>query len=147
MVERFRIARDRVLGGGIERHVGHRQETEHGANVDDATILLAAHMRHDSPGHPDYPKEVRIEDRLGLLDRALFRTRWSDPEAGVIDEKVNAAFQLHHLLDSSIDRFLLGHVEGQHLERSLTGRGYTPTGSVHLIASLREALRGGLADA
>ena len=40
MVERLGITFDRVLGRGIERPVRHGQETQHGADVDDATTAL-----------------------------------------------------------------------------------------------------------
>ena len=53
VVERFRIAFDRVLGRGIERPVRHRQEAEHRADVDDAAAPLPSHVRHDGTRHPD----------------------------------------------------------------------------------------------
>ena len=75
-------------------------------------------MGHDGARHPDDPEEVRLEDRPGLFDRALFRAGGSDTEAGVVHEQIDAAFQPHHLPDGGFDRFITGHVERQHLERS-----------------------------
>src|SRR5204863_2293094 len=83
VVERFRIALDRVLRRRVERPVRHRQEPKYGADVDDATAPLPAHVRHDGASHPDESEEVRLEDRSSLLDRALFRPAGSDTEAGV----------------------------------------------------------------
>ena len=93
------------------------------------------------------PEEVRVEDRPGLLDRALFRSGGRDAEAGVVHEQVDAAFQAHHFLDGGFDRFVAGHVERQHLERSLARLGAAPAGAVDLVARRREPLRRGFADA
>ena len=147
MVERFRITFDRMLGRGIERPVRHRQETKHGADVDDAATPLASHMGHDRARHPYDPEEVRIENRLGLFDRAFFRSAGGDTEAGVVHEQVDAAFQAHHFPDGGFDRFIARHVEGQHRERSLARLGLPSAGAVDLVASRREPLRRGFTDA
>ena len=103
MVERLRITFDRVLGCGIERHVGHGQEPKHRADVDDATTPLVSHVGHDGAGHPDDPEEVRIEERSGLFDRALFRSGGGDTEAGVVHGQVDAAVQPQHFPDGGFD--------------------------------------------
>ena len=92
-----------MLGGGIERPVRHRQETQHGADVDDATTPLVSHVGHDGARHPDDPEEVRIEDRAGLLDRALLRSGGRDTEAGVVHEHVDGASQPHHFPNGGVD--------------------------------------------
>ena len=92
MVERFRVAFDRVFGRGVQRPVRHRQEAEHRADVDDAPTSSASHVGHDSPCHPNHPKEVRIEDRPGLLHRAFFGSRRGDAEARIVHEQVDATF-------------------------------------------------------
>ena len=114
MIERLRIAFDRMLGCGIERPVGHRKETKHRADVDDAAASLASHVRHDGTRHADEPEEVGLEDRLGLLDRTLFRSGGRNAEAGVVHEQVDAAFQANEFPHGGFDRFIAGHVERQH---------------------------------
>ena len=64
------------------------------------------------------PKKFVSKIDSGLFDRALFRPGGGDTEAGVVHEQVDAALQPHHLADGGFDRFIAGHVEGQHLERS-----------------------------
>ena len=64
---------------------------------------LVSHVRHDGARHPDDPKEVRIEDRPGLLDRTLFRSGGGDTEAGVVHEQVDAAVQPHDFPDGGFD--------------------------------------------
>ena len=105
------------------------------------------HVRHDGTRHPDDPEEVRIEDRSGLFDGALFRAGRRDTEAGVVHEQVDAAFRAQHFCDSSFDRFIAGHVEGQHRERSLARLCSPSAGAVDLIASAREPLCRSFADA
>jgi 7,8-dihydropterin-6-yl-methyl-4-(beta-D-ribofuranosyl)aminobenzene 5'-phosphate synthase len=95
MIERFRIAFDGVLGRRIERPVWHRQETQHRADVDDAATPLASHVGHHGTRHPDYPEKVRIEDRPGLFDGALFRSGGGDTEASVVHEHIDATFHAH----------------------------------------------------
>src|SRR5688572_21066401 len=116
MVERFRIPFDRVLGCGVERHVRRRQETEHGADVDDAATALASHVGHDGARHADDPEEVGIENRSCLLEGTLFGSGWGDTEAGVVHEQVDAAGQPYYVGDHGFDRFIAGYVEGEHLE-------------------------------
>jgi hypothetical protein len=147
MVERFRIPFDRVLGRGIERPVRHRQETQHGTDVDDATTPVASHVGHDGARHPDDPEEVRIEDRPGLVDRTLFRSGGGDTEAGVVHEQIDVAFHPHHFRDGGFHRGIAGHVEGQHLERSLARLRSTSAGAVNLVTSHGQPLRRGLTDA
>jgi hypothetical protein len=108
---------------------------------------LVSHVGHDGARHPDDPEEVRIEDRSGLLDGALFRSGGGDTEAGVVHEQVDAAVQPHHFPDGGFDGCIAGHVEGQHLERSLARLGSPSAGAVDLVASRREPLRRGFADA
>src|SRR3989442_1102206 len=113
MVERFRIAFDRVLGRGIKRHVRCRQEAQHGTDIDDATAPLEPHVRHNGSRHPHDPEEVRIENRSRLLDGALFRSGGGDTEARVVHEQVDAALRAQHFPDGGFDGFIAGHVEGQ----------------------------------
>src|SRR5438477_4180953 len=93
--KRYQIAFDRVLVCGIEHHVRRRQETEHRADVDDATAALMPHVRNDSARHPDDSEEVRIEDCPRLFDRALFRSGGGDAESRVVHEQVDAALPSH----------------------------------------------------
>jgi hypothetical protein len=106
-----------------------------------------SHVRHHGARHPDDPEEVRIEDRPGLADRALFRSSWGDAEAGVVHEQVDAAIQPHHFPDGGPDGFIPGHVEGQHLERSLACLGSPSAGSVDLVACPGKTLCCRFADA
>ncbi|CAB3733480.1 hypothetical protein LMG27174_06025 [Paraburkholderia rhynchosiae] len=92
-------------------------------------------MRYDGPDHPYHAEEVGVEDSLGLRNRTLFRAGWSDSEASVVDQQVDAALQLDQLLDQSIDRRVLGHIERQHLERSLAHSAAAPAGAVYLVTS------------
>jgi hypothetical protein len=146
VVEGFRISFDRVLGCGVERHVRCRQEAQHGADVDDATAPLTSHVGHHGARHPDDPEEVRVEDRPGLFDRALFRSGGSDTEAGVVHEQVDATVEPHHLADGGFDGVVAGHVEREHLERSLTHLRSTPAGAVDLVAGTGQARRRCFAD-
>jgi hypothetical protein len=66
-------------------------------------------VRHNRTRHADDPEEVRIEDRPGLFDRALFRSGGGDTEAGVVHEEVNATLQPHDVTDGSFDGFIAGH--------------------------------------
>src|SRR5213594_1055918 len=113
MVERFRIAFDRVLGRGIKRHVRCRQEAQHGTDIDDATAPLEPHVRHNGSRHPHDPEEVRIENRSRLLDGALFRSGGGDTEARVVHEQVDSALRAQHFPDGGLDGFIASHVEGQ----------------------------------
>ena len=119
VIERLRIAFDRMLGCGIERPVRHRQETKHRTDVDDAAVSLASHVRHDGTSHADEPKEVGLKNRLCLVDRTLFCSGGRNTEAGVVHEQVDAAFLANEFLHGGFDRFIAGHVEGQHGERPL----------------------------
>ena len=130
----IRVAFDRVLGRGIERPVRHRQEAKHGADVDDAASALTSHVGHDGTRHPDDAKEIRIEDRPGLCDRALFRCRRCDPEARVIHQEIDPAFRSQNFPDGGCDGFFAGHVEGQHLERSLARLRCASAGAVDFVA-------------
>ena len=78
MVERLRIAFDRVLGCCVERHVRRRQEAQHGTDVENASAALRPHMRHDCAGHADETEKVGVEDCLRLLQRAFFSASGSD---------------------------------------------------------------------
>ena len=93
-------------------------------------------MRYDGPDHPHHAEEVGVEDGLGLRNRTLFRAGRSDSEAGVVDQKVDAALQLDQLLDHCIDRRVLRHIEWQHLERLLAHLAAAPAGAVNLVPSL-----------
>jgi hypothetical protein len=83
---------------------------------------------------------------LGLFGRALFRCSGRDTEAGVVHEHVDPAGASHHLLDDGVDRLITGHVESQHLERSLPRGSCTPAGAEDLVSSFGEPLRRGCAN-
>jgi len=136
-----------VLGRGIERAIRHRQKAEHGADVDDATASLASHMWHDGTRHSDEPEKVRFEDRPGLIERALFGSGRGNTEARVVHKQIDVTVSPHHFADRSLHGFVAGHVEGQHLERSFACLGAASAGAVDLVASVREPLRRGFADA
>ncbi len=93
MVERFRIAFHRVLGCGIERlyGIGRKPSTEPMLMM--RPLPCASHVRHDGARHPDQPEEVRIEDRPGLIERALFCSGGGDTEARVVHKQIDAAFR------------------------------------------------------
>src|SRR4026208_1415654 len=63
-------------------------------------------------------RAVRASDRMPPLTAAVAR----DAKAAVVHEQVDAALQPHHLLDGSFHGCVAGHVQGQHLERSLACR-------------------------
>jgi hypothetical protein len=92
-------------------------------------------------------KKVGLEDRTRLFDRALFRACGGDPEAGVVDQQVDAALPANDLGDGGVDGFITGHVESQHRERSLTPLVAPSAGAVDLVARPVELLGRGLADA
>ena len=73
--------------------------------------------------------------------------RGGDPKAGIVHEQVDLPFRGDHFADRGRDRFVARHVERQHLERSLACLGSSPAGAVDLVASLREPLGRGFADA
>ena len=81
-----------------------------------------------------------------MIERALFGSGRGNPEAGVVYEQINAAVAPHHLADRSLHGFVAGHVEAQHLERSLACLGAPSAGAIDLVASFREPLRYGFAD-
>ena len=91
--------------------------------------------------------KVRLEDRSGLIDRTLFRSGGGNTEASVVHEQIDAAVAPHHFADDGFHGFIAGHVEGQHLERSLACLGSPSAGAVDLVAGFREPLRRGFADA
>ena len=84
---------------------------------------------------------------LGLLDRTFFRTGRSDTEAGVVHQHVDATLQSNHFRDRGFDGFVAGHIEGQHLKRSLARLRSPSAGAVDLVAGRREPLRRGFSDA
>src|SRR5580704_14838033 len=104
-------------------------------------------MWHDGARHPNKPEEVRFEDRSSLIERALFRSGRGNTEARVVYEQINAAVEPYHFIDSGFHRFVTGHVERQHLERPLACLNSTSAGAVDLVASFREPLCRGFADA
>ncbi len=107
---------------------------------------LASHVRHDGARHPDQPEKVRLENRSGLIDRALFRPGGGNTEAGVVHEQINAAVAPHHFGDGGFHGVIAGHIKGQHLERLLARPGSPSACAVDLVTGLREPLRGGFAD-
>ena len=74
-----------------------------------------AHVGDDGQGHPHDPEEVRVEDLLGLLDRAFLRTTDRDVEAGVIHQQIEAPSALNDCSDCCFDGFVTGDVQRQHL--------------------------------
>ena len=106
-----------------------------------------SHVGHDSARHPNDPEKVRIEDRPGLFDRALFGSGRGDTEAGIVHEHVDAALQAHHFPDGGLDGVIASHVQRQHLERSFARLRTASAGAVDLVPSHREPLRSGGADA
>ena len=78
---------DGSLAHLVRAEVRTAEQAADRANVDDAAVPLASHVRHDGARHPDDPKEIRLEDRPGLFHRAFFRGGWSDAEAGVVNEQ------------------------------------------------------------
>jgi hypothetical protein len=109
---------------------------------------LLAHLRHDGARHPHEPEEIGVEDRTRLLHRAFFRAGGRNPEAGVVDQQVDAALALHQLLDRGVHRVVAVHVQGQHLEGPSAARGTAAAaGAVDLVARLRKPFRRGQADA
>jgi hypothetical protein len=82
-----------------------------------------------------------------LIERALFGSGRGNTEAGVVDQQIDATVAPHHFADRSLHGFVAGHVEGQHLERSLAGLGSPSAGAVDLVAGFGEPLRRGFADA
>ena len=147
MIERLRIAFNRMLGCSIEGAVWHRKETKHRPDVDDAAVPLASHVRHDGTRHADEPKEVGLKNCLCLVDRTLFCSGGRNAEAGVVHEQVDAAFQTNEFLHGGVDRFIADNVERQHCERPLARLGAASAGAVDLVARRCESPRSGFADA
>src|SRR4030095_11024173 len=77
---------------------------------------------------------------------ALFRSRGSDAEAGVVHEQVDASVQTYDFPDGGFDGVVAGHVEREHRERSLARLGSTPAGAVNLVADVGEARRSRFTD-
>jgi hypothetical protein len=74
-----------------------------GGDVDDASGALSAHVWKDGLGHPHEAEDVDVEDALVLGDRA-FSDGTRVAESGVVDQDVDAAERLDHLLDHRGDR-------------------------------------------
>jgi hypothetical protein len=71
--------------------------------VDDATTSLPSHVGQYGAGHANNSEEVRIEDRLGLFDRTLFRCSRRNTEAGVVHQQIDPAFPTQKTPDSGIE--------------------------------------------
>jgi len=95
----------------------------------------------------DKPEEVRFEDRSSLIDRALFGSGRGNTEARVVHEQIDVTVAPDHFVDGRLHGFVAGHVERQHLDRAFACLGSPPAGAVDLVASFREPLRCGFADA
>ena len=88
---------------------------------------------------------------VSKIDRACAIELSSAPagaaETGVVHEQVDAALQANHFPDGSFHGFIAGHVEGQHLERSLACLGSSSARAINLVASHCEPLPCRLTDA
>src|SRR5579862_58568 len=87
------------FGRAVEGLEGNRDEAGDRAHVDDEARAFLAHAGEDGFGDPEHPEEVRVELRLGFLDRGFFG-RAGDPVTGIIDERVDPSLGLLDAGDS-----------------------------------------------
>ncbi|MNS90557.1 hypothetical protein D3C71_254760 [compost metagenome] len=147
MVERFSVALDRVLGGGIQRAVRHGQKAQDGTDIEDTPATLGPHVRQHGQGHAQHAIEIRVEDGLRLCHAAFLCATRSHAETGVIHQQVDAAFALYQLGHGGNDGRIAGDVERQHRMAGCGHLSAAAAGAVHRVTRLRQALGRGRADA
>ena len=146
MVQRFRVALDRVLGGRVQRAVRRRQETQNRADVDDPTAALRSQIRQHLTGQPHQAEEVGVEQLLSLGDRTLLGGA-EDPDSGVVDQNVDAPRPLDDRRHGRGDRRGVGDVERDQLHaRGRLGALRVAAGAEDLEAFRREGACDGLTD-
>jgi len=88
------------------------------AHVDDGPAAPLAHAREHRVAHPDRAEVVRLEERLGPLDRhVLDGATATNP--GVVDEDIDAPGAPEHLADAPLDGACVVDVERYRLNRQL----------------------------
>ena len=67
----------------------------------------------DGGGRAHRTKEVDLEKLLRLGERGLFE-RADKHRAGVVDQEVDATGVAHHLVNKTVDRFVVTDIDGAH---------------------------------
>ena len=147
VIKRFRIAFYGVFAGGIQRDVRHGHDAQNRADIDNPAAALAAHVRHHGAGHAHHAKEVGIEERLGLFDRAFFCAGRGNADTGIVHQQIDTPFKPDQLADRRRYGRVIRDIERQHPDGALRGLGPTPAGAINLVTGLLQPLGRGFANA
>jgi len=103
MIERLRIAFERVLRGRVDSREGGRYQAKDRTNIDDPPGFLISHGRQDSISRADHSKEIYVEQCLSLVDRRLFSSA-KQAHPCIVDQDVNPARRVEHFFDGLLHR-------------------------------------------
>jgi hypothetical protein len=132
VIERLGVAFDRMLRSTVESCIDGRDETEHRADVDDASRALFSHGREDGLGDLQQAEEIRIEKSARLFDgRLLSGTEQID--AGVVDQQINFVLRTENSRYGGFDRSRLSDVDGETGD-PIGVRALAPREAVDLVA-------------